>query len=282
MVNQMWFGTRDYMTWVPAPAVNIDSSKVGWNSTTNYLNGGAAVRRSIAAHKEYDLSWSMKTRAEIRVISDFADRLFGMGAIYWADPFAMDANMLPQSWAAPFMGGHDGIILSGKATRPMLVNTPGNANGYPTQSAVYTIGAEAKPSVWIPIPPGYTAWVGASGGNGTGGRVVATPTTGPLSTGAAVNLTLLPESGTTRVNQSFSSTSYDGVLISLGGAGTVTLSGIIVQLLPTTATPATGAFISGQGHSGCQFTEQPTLTQYNAVLDKVGLNAQLTEVEQWR
>lgn len=282
MVNQMWFGTREYMTWVPCPAINVDASKAGWQSKAEFLSGGAAVRRSASAHKNYSLSWAMKSRAELRIISDFADQLFGTGAIYWADPFAMDTNMLPQSWASPILGALDGVILSGKTTRPTTIATPSNTRGYPTSSVVYTIGTETKPSVWVPIPPGYTAWVGAVGTNGTGGTVVATPTTGATSTGTAATLTLLPVTGSTRVNKSFSSALFNGVSLSLAGSGTVTLSALIVQLLPTTAVPATGGFISGQGHSGCTFAKQPALTQYNAVLDKVGLNIELTETEQWR
>lgn len=285
MVNQMWFGTRDYMTWVPFPSVNVDASKAGRFSQTDYLNGGAAVKRSANAHKVYNLSWAMKTRAELRVVTDFADQLFGEGAIYWADPFAMDANMLPQAWASPVLGGLDAAILNGTTVRPTLVNTPTNPLGYPTRSALYTTGAVAVvdlPTVWVPIPPGYVAWVGAHGNVGTGGVVVVTPTINASSAGANTSLTMLAVTSTTRVNASFSSASYDGILVRLGGSGTLTLAGLIVQLLPIGATPATGGFISGQGHSGCTFAEQPSLTQYNAVLDKVGLNVKLVETEQWR
>lgn len=282
MASKIWFGTRDYMTWVPAPTVNVDASKRGWSAQSLYLSGGANVRRSAAAHKAYSLSWDMRSRAEIRVITDFADGLFGQGAIYWADPFALDTNMLPQSWASPFLGALDGTILNGTTQRPTAVPTPTNSNAFPIQSALYTIGAGTKPSVWVPIPPGYAAWVGAAGTEGSGGKVIATPTTGPATTGTPVPLALLSVNSTTRVNEYFSSASYTGVLISLGGSGTVTLSGITVQLLPTGAVPSVGAFISGQGHSGCTFAEQPALSQYNAVLDKVGLNASLIETEQWK
>jgi hypothetical protein len=281
MAKMMWFGTREYMTWVVCPAVNMGASKAGWFSKTDYLNGGAAIKRSTAAHKEYELSWEMKTRAELRLITDFADQLWGTGALYWADPFVMDANMLPQSWASPFMGALDGIILNGKTDRPMSVDTATNAFGYPSKSATYTVGSETKPSVWVPIPPGYTAWVGVHGVAGTGGTVVVTPTTGPATSGAAVNPAMLSVATNVRVNQSFDSTAWTGITVSLGGTGTVTLSGIIVQLLPTGQAPQTGNYISGQGHSGCQFSEQPQLVQYNAAIDRVGLSVNLVEVQQW-
>lgn len=286
----MWFGTRSFMQWVNCPAVNVDASKQAWNTQTNYLNGGAYVRSSVNAHKEYSLAWNLTTRTEVRKITDYADGIYGQEPIYWADPFTVDTNMLPQGWAAPFVSGQDGIILDGTSTRPATVGTNPNSLGYPTKSAQYTLATVAgvtRPSVWIPIPPGYDAWVGAHGtavstvGPQAPGISVV-PTTGPGTTGTATYPALLSVTSTTRVNASYSSSAgYDGILVSLGGNGVVTLSGIIVQLLPTGAVPATGGFISGQGHSGCSFASQPVLTQYSAVMDKVGLTAKLIETNQW-
>lgn len=282
MAKMMWFGTREKMAWVVCPSVNMMASKVGWFSKQEYLSGGAAVKRSASAHKEYELSWEMKTRAELRIITDYADQLYGAGALYWADPFVMDANMLPQSWASPVLGTLDGLILNGLATRPTRIETPSNSMGYPTSSATYTVTNAVKPRVWIPIPPGYTAWVGVHGVAGTGGTVIVTPTTGANSVGTAVTLTMLSVTTDTRVNTSVASSTASGIEVSLGGSGTVTLAALIVQLLPTGASPALGGFISGQGHSGCQFAGQPSLNQYSAPLDKVGLVAEFIEVEQWR
>lgn len=282
MAGEIWFGTRDYMQWVPAPALNVDASKQGWSTETTYLNGGAYARRSIASHKRYNMSWNLTTRQRIRAITDYADGLYGTGPIYWADPFVMDTNMLPAYWAAPFMGCEDGIILSGSEfTRPEPVPSPNNL-GYPVMSALYTVvSTDPKPSVWIPIPPGYTAWIGAHGSAGTGGTVVATPTAGPGTPGAGTTLTLLDIADSTRFNLSFDSSTYDGVLISLGGSGTITLSGLMVQVLPSGLVPPSGGFISGQGHSGCTFASQPVLTQYSAYYDRVGLSADLLETQAW-
>lgn len=281
--TQMWFGTRDYMTWVPAPAINMDASKVGWTTQSNYLNGGAYVRTSTNSHKEYNMSWNLAARSDIRIITDFADGIYGTGPIYWADPMAMDTNMLPQSWASPMLGAYDGPILSGKTTRPTTVVTDANSLGYPTQKAVYTIGAETKPTTWVPIPLGYTAWAGVHGTNGTGGRVVATPTTGPTTLGTPTNLTMLTVGNTTRFNYSVDSNggTVTGLQISFGGTGTIMPVGIMVQVLPTGVTPAIGGFISGQGQSGARFASQPTLTEYSSVQDKAGLTAKLVEVGQW-
>ena len=111
--------------------------------------------------------------------------------------------------------------------------------------------------------------------------MVATPTVSAVTDGTPVTLTLLDVTDDTRFTNSFASSSYDGVTLSLGGAGTVTLSAIMVQVLETGVTPETGGFISGQGNSGLQFVSQPAYTPYSAALGKVGIVAELTESYGW-
>lgn len=277
----IYFGTKNRMMWVKDPAINMDSSKFGWANQTNFLDGGAHIRRSWGSHKEFNLSWNLSSRDTIRPIQDYADGMYGTGLIYWLNPFTMDKNVLPTAWATPWMGGQDGPILTGYSTRPSLVDTSANTYGYPVQSAVYTVTTTPTKNVWIPIPTGYTLWLGVHGTAGSGGAVIATPTTGPTSTATPVTLPLLPVTTNQLVNTSFDGSAYGGVLLSMGGSGSVILSGMVAQIWPTGVMPPLGDFISGQGHSGCMFVAQPTLTEYNAVIDKVGLSAKLVEVESW-
>ena len=284
MASTFYFGTRGYMRDVRAPTINAGASSIRWQSQKAlYLSGGAYIRSSVASHKEYDFSWTLAPRAELRKMTDFAMNQFGPPPFYWLDPFAMDVNLLPSYWGSPFIAGYDGPILDGQPLiRPALTPTPGNSYFYPIESAIFTVGAvTTRPSVWVPVAPGYTIWVGAHGAAGTGGVVVATPTSGTVGTGTAVNLTMLPVTSSTRVNQSFDGNTYNGVLISLGGAGTVTLSGIIVQVFATGVTPPLGDFPSGQGHSGCTFENLPTLVEYSSGLDLIGITAKLTEINGW-
>jgi len=52
MANSCFYiGTRQKMLEVRAPSVNMPSSKQGWSSQLNFLNGGTRVRRSKAAAK---------------------------------------------------------------------------------------------------------------------------------------------------------------------------------------------------------------------------------------
>ena len=284
MASTFYFGTRGYMRDVRAPSINAGASSIRWVSQqVNYLNGGAYTKSSVASHKEYDFSWNLAPRSELRKMTDFAMNQFGPPPFYWLDPFAMDVNLLPSYWGSPFMAGYDGPILDGQSLiRPALTPTPANPYFYPVESAIFTIGAvTTRPSVWIPVAPGYTVWIGAHGVAGTGGVVVATPTTGVAGVGTAVNLTMLPVTSSTRVNQSFDSNTYNGVLVSLGGAGTVTLSGLIVEVFPTGVTPPLGDFPSGQGNSGCAFSNLPTLVEYSSGLDLIGITAKLIEINAW-
>ena len=283
--QKVWFGPRGWMRWIPAPAVSMPSTTEGYRRKMNFLGGGARVRKSSAKHREYVLTWNLKSRDEIRPILDMDSSMYGDAFVYFADPFAMDKNMLNQSFSMPYLSGIDGIILDGRTERPQLIPTDANSYNYPAYSAIFNVPAPVAGQQiyqqYVPIPPGYTAWVGAHGTAGTGGVVQAIPAIGGATgVGAAVNLTLLPSTTATRFNYSLASTAAHGVIIRLGGTGTITLSGIMVQVLPTGETPADGEFISGQGAMGLSFSELE-YTPYSAALDQVGLVARLTEDEPW-
>jgi len=281
MANSCFYiGTRQKMLEVRAPSVNMPSSKQGWSSQLNFLNGGTRVRRSKAAAKQYTMTWNSLDRDEARKILDLADGIYGNGNIYWHDPIAADRNVLPQWWASPMQGGYDGLPLN--AGLPgRLVATPANTLNLPVESIEYDVTLGRTRSVWIPIPDGYTAWVGAYGQSGTGGRLTATPTTGPTSEGAQQTLALLAVSNNARFTKSYSSSSYDGLQLSLAGSGTITLTGIMVQVIKTGINPGPGMFISGQGNSGCSFVTQPAYTPYSSALDQVGVVAELAETGGW-
>ena len=275
-----YMGTREKMLEVRAPSVNLPSSKQGYFNKVDFLNGGTAIRRSRSSHKQYTMTWNSLDTDEARKILDVADGVYSTGPVYVHDPITADKNVLPQWWASPFIGGYDGLPLN-DGDRGALIATPSNSLNFPSESITYTVSTGQTRRVWIPIPSGYTAHVGAYGSNGTGGTVVATPTVNSTTNGTPVTLTLLAVSNNSRFNETFASTSFDGVEISLGGSGTVTLSGLMVQVLKTGVTPLTGDFISGQGNSGLQFTSQPAYTPYSSALNKVGVVAELAEYYGW-
>lgn len=280
----MWFGTRAYMQEVTDPSISPAYDAGEWGEAVQYLNGGLGVFRSVAAHQTYVLTWDLMPRAEVRKITDYADGVYGDELIYWLDPVAADQNVLPQSWATPSVAGYDGVPLAGD-DRPVLSANPVLSQGYPAELATYTVDeTTALRSVFIPIPPGYSGWVGVHGGSGAAGFVKVTPFEGAVA-GTPVNPTILTTATTTRVNTEISGASVTGMEISLDNStpGSFTLAGMIAQVLPDGVVPETGGFISGQGHSGCRFVGRPSRSPYTvaAGLDLVAVTAKLGEVGEW-
>lgn len=284
--RSMWFGTRGYMRWVKCPNTEADFSPVGYSATFQYLNGGAAVRSSTGSHKTYTMDWSTLSRDQARSITDYADGVYdtstGVNLIYFIDPMAAGKNVLPQMWASPSQSIADGTTLVPGQLPESVAGS--NSNDYPARYVQYTANASSS-TVWIPIPPGMTAWVGFHGSATGSAGVTITPSNG-LVNGTPSLATPLDVFTTTRVADSVDSTVADGITIGLANVGisstdTITIAGLIVQLLPTGTTPPTGGFISGQGHSGCQFAEKPLQTPRSAALDQVALSATLIETGSW-
>lgn len=277
--RKMYFGNRYYMQWIACPETGSERSSRGVQNSGQYLNGGFFNRQTFNAAKARTLSWSLNGRDVIRPITDYAEGVYGEGPIYWLDPFDMDQNMLAQSFATPSLGGRDAIVLNGRDRRPQLVPTGQNAYGYPRESAVYELGPGDTPfRHWIPVPRGYTAWVGAHGDTtSTAGVTVRT------KSGSSV-VPITPVTTSQRFSRSFPMTQeQDGVELSLESASSAraVIAGVMVQVLPTGTMPEPGGFISGQGHAGMSFDGYPSKTAYSAALDLVGLSAQFIETEQW-
>lgn len=283
----MYMGLMDREKWVPACEISPDFSTVGWQAKSQGLNGGATVKNSFSAHKEYAMTWGLNTRAAFSPIKRMAQGIDGTGLVSFLDPMAMDMNALPAQWAFPGCAALDGPVLIGDVRPNATTDTIPNALDYPAISVTYALTGTSR-SLYVPIPQGYVAWFGWHGSaNGTGGvrlrtrnRGLAGPTLFPdaLSTTTA-----------TRVNTQISGDSYSGVTIDLapGTTGTpatsVTLSGLIMQILPAGTTPSTGDFIEGWGNSGCRFEGKPAETPYTTGLKRTeyAMSAKLTEVGDW-
>lgn len=284
--KRVWFGTRGYETWLRPWNSGADSSRVGYSGNMQYLNGGAGIRASQAAHREYNLTWGdAVSRDEIRPYIDFAEGVFdsedGVNLIYFIDPMTADKNVLPQNWATPAQAGSDGIPLF-EDQEPTMVGTPDNEYRYPARGARYTT-SETSRNLYLPIPPGYTAWVGVHG-EATGTAALRVTEVVGATQGATTLLDFLEVTDPLRVDTSFTqSSSCTGIVLDIAGGATdtITLYGIMAQILPNGVTPATGAFISGQGHSGCQFASHPQETPYSFPLDQMSMTAKLVETGSW-
>lgn len=216
----MYFGTKERMTWVKCPAFDMGMSKVGWGTTSLFLNGGASVRRSSTSHKEYGMSWNLASHTDIAEISDYADGLYGDDLIYFLDPFAIDTNLLPQYWAVPRLAAQDGPVFTGSDVRPTQVATESNPFSYPTMSAVYTFDVTSNfASLYIPLPTGYTFHFGAHGAS-TGTAAVAVSTSSQVpSVTTRFQLVKNPNSATTPISAANYGTGGVGNIALTAGAG---------------------------------------------------------------
>lgn len=287
--RKMWFGTRGQEVWVDAPAISPDYARSGFATRADLVNGGASVRQSKNAHNSYTLSYGpAKKRDSVRMVTDFADGVFdtqpGVNLIYWIDPMARDKNVLPQAWATPALATEDAPALitdSNGYGRPKAVPTPLGGYRYPARSAQYTITPTSlRQEIYLPIPPGFSVFLGIHGDSAAQDALEVQPVNGFTAVGAVVKPTVLGVAAPTLVNTEFASTASSGIVLRVAASGTTkvfTLHGLIAQVLPTGVTPGTGAFISGQGHSGCQFVGNPSLTPYSAKLDMVGASWRLEE-----
>lgn len=274
----MYFGTREHMSWIPCPVVERPSGLTGFSEPMVYLNGGAHVERSYGGHRNFEMSWNYVPREMAGRIEAFASGVYGRGPFYWVDPMSATHNVLPMNWAAPGLGAEWGVPIHPALTTG---STPVNTGEYPAVSAVGSLTASAYgPELWIPVPPGHTAHVGV---HGTGGSVNLRRTSG-VTVSSREMLTTLPVASSQRTNTTVSGDTHDGFFLQVGrasGSGAVTLSGMIVQILPNGRTVPAGGWLDGAGHSGCEFAEFPERVDYNAILDQVGVNAVLTEVGTW-
>ena len=285
MPGNVWFGTKESMRWIPAPAVGVQAGKQGYSASAQFLNGGAWTRRSKGAAKRYAMSWNMRRVDELQPILDYANGVYGNGPLYYVDPFTMSKNVFPSYWAAPFINTYDGPVIIDE-TRPTVVNNSSSTNGYPVESAQYKVTSTSKvPSIFLPIPQGHTIYVGAHGSLQSGNAsVTVTPVINTLSNGPTSNLTLLAVNTNVRTNTSYSYASgYIGVTVSFAStsSGVIQLDGLIAQVAPDGAVLGSGGFISGMGSSGMSFVSEPSYEQYSAALDRVGMSVELVETEAW-
>lgn len=273
MAGQMYFGTKELMSWIPAPTISADRGLVNWSSDKVFLNGGGSVRNSKTGHRVYNFDWPMASDLDLSTFFGYADRAFGDGPFYFVDPQAANYNLFPHYHAHPALAAQDAPLLYG-TERPTVITTPTNTAGYPIRSAVYTVAGTGNAFIWFPIPTGWTLSIGAHG-SATGSGVVQAVT----DVGGVTSLTLLGNNTTTRTN--YTSAGPGGVSVRLGGTGTVTLSGLIAQLRPTGTTVPAGNWLPGKGNSGVEFVTYPSDEIYSSGLDKVHTSATMKEVGAW-
>ena len=279
----MYLGTKERTVWIKDPNTNSDYDVIGYLDTINYLNGGVGVRDSKNSHREYSYTWNVMSREMIGNLEGFSSGLYGDGLIYFLDPVAMDKNLFSAQWAAPKITAEDGIPLAG-TVRPAKVLVGDTSLAYPLYGAQYSVTTSTpKREFYSPLPTGFTAWVGAHGTVAAKGLIVQ-PTFRGAPSGAAITVpvTAVNNPSPFSVSLNGATGSVDGFTVSLDTSATLThtLSGLMLQVLPTGTSPTGTNFIPGRGNSGCEMSRVKT-TPYYLPNEVLGASLKLIEVGDW-
>ena len=288
MTSVVYFGTKDKQSWIKAPSSPLNASSVGWAAKTQLLNGRASVRRSTGSHREFAAEWFGELNSgldsSLQEIKNYADGLYGEGPFYWIDPFAAGQNILPPHWAAPMLTEGDWPNLASDLVPTFTKATV--ANGFPIKYASYPAGDayESTVKLTIIIPSGYKlhfGWHGPAASPSTGVRI--TPYL--RATGAAVtslNPARLNAGGALRTNTQLNGATYSYVEIFLAAdlEQSIDITGMIAQVLPDTASVASGGFIAGKGTTSLQFEGSPEIEYYSSSIGngQAGMSVNLVEV----
>lgn len=285
--RSIWFGTKDFATWIPAPSISgYGASSVGWSSKSQYLNGGAGGRRSTGSHREFTMTWSNKSQADLLPLMDFAQGLFGAGLIYWSDPFAEPTNIFPKDWATPQLSveGQDGVNIT-NGPRPARTPVGANRYGFPVFAAeVSGFSTAGSKRALVLIPPNRDLIVRAYGQNNTGtvNYQLNQPGRGVVSM-AWTAITDLNNAANLKRFSGGPNGSYAEVYLAASSTGaSATINGLMGQIVPSGTTPTWQRFFSGRGHSGCRFEGFPMESPYSAPLDMIGMTANFTEMGAWQ
>jgi hypothetical protein len=286
MGSNVYIGVRGAERWLKCPAPRTAFQPVGWSSTLQQRNGRMSGRHSRATHMEYELSWPTVSVDEGRAIGDMYYGVGGPGLIHWLDP--MLENVAPAHWSFPALGATDGPVIYG-GSRPTAAATAANVNGFPSLSAVFRApdGGNA-PYLYIPVPPGYRAHVGVHGVANATGVLIARPFAGETPTGTVQIVPTTAVTSTTRFSTIVNpgnGNSGVGIRLALGEtinattlASSATIASIMVQVLPSGATPTGTGYTRGGGNSGCRMFEPPLEVPISAYYKRVSISAKLTEV----
>ena len=288
-----WFGTEERMDWFASPLQGADSSPEGWGVSGTLLNGGGYGYNSWGTHKNFTYEWPESSSPEVaQMMKSYRDGTYGRGLLYFIEPMTYTTNILPALWADPSLavGGESPSIVPG--VQPTAVPTSGwETNGLPVKSAYfssvpYSPTVDTDRTVFVPIPEGYTLYLGAfySGAN----SIFAVPVVANGGTLAPVALTQLANDSDVVVHDTFSGVKGVRLWVNGNAGGGTTVTALIARLIKTGSSPSAverlkrGPWVGGQGHSGARFMGAPSYVTNSPIAGgRVGFAASLKEVGSW-
>lgn len=292
----LWFGTVERMQWVRTPNAGADMSPTSWGAGGTFLDGGGYQRNAWSSHREYTFEWpDSSSREAAALMQAYRNGTYGRGLIYFIDPLIYDWNILPARWADPSMAiGDEGAPLVRGVYPEGVVTSNASVNQLPVRSAYYNLNDVAagfrgdEETLFVPIPLGYTLYLGSMHQTTGSGGVFVTPVSQAGNNGPAILLGPVPNNASQIVSQGFSGGA--GVRIWVGksaaGAASVTLTAMTARLYRTGKTPPptfiSGPWKTGLGHSGCRFVGNPTYVANNGRNGgRIGYAATFKEVGDW-
>jgi hypothetical protein len=295
--GKIWFGNARNARWVKAPLAEMGASAIGNAEEQQFTNGGQFVKASFGSARNFEMSW-VGDRADLQVIKDFKDGLYGGGLIYWEDPFA--DNILPPHWAAPMLTVRDWPSLISSGNKPEPISHTTNPNNFPFQSAKYPVTntAETSRSLTLLIPEGHSLSIGFVYSK-TGTAAIRAVKVNPDGTdGATVVLGELSASTGSRYSDTFSNEEGNPnrvrairVYISRtdNTSSTITIRGGMAKLAAIGGShhhqpiDVSGPWSSGEGFTGCTIAGAPQMN-YKGVVDGrrlITMSVSLKEIGAW-
>lgn len=289
---RMWFGTKDYMTWITTPLSGADSSPAAWGASGTLITGEGYARSSFNSHKRYSYSWpESSTREEAQLMKSFFDGSFGRGHIQFVEPTIYDINVLPAKWASPSITcNYEGQSLI-PDLNPFSVSQSNFAPlRLPVSAAQYMLdrqvqGSPERDGLFVPIPDGYALMIHCFGSITSddaappaiwvanvarGGSVVSPVKLEPISP----DQKRLKSDGVIKIS---SPSGFVGAQVWIGGesagdvtTGIVTIGAMHAELVEESLLDAWlplpyEGWLGGQGHSGVRFEKPPTYVTNNGV-----------------
>lgn len=264
----VWFGTRERMDWIPAPASapGVGRSLTKWRTGGQYINGGQWRKESASGARACSLQWPVMSASKVQRISALLEGSYGTGPFYYSDPFAEGHNSAPQWLAAPWLASEGAPRLY--QTKPARVNTPANTYDYPSYGAEYTVAGVGTKKVLLPVPEGMTAHIGVHGA-ASGGQFRIN----------GVAQTLLGVTTNVLTNSTVAGPSF--LELDLAGTGTITLYGVVIRVLPTGVSAPVGPWVKGEGYAGLRLDGDPQITGYSSARDRQAITADFMETSPW-
>lgn len=285
VTSHIWFGWTDRLEgglfqWAPAPQRGISVRNAGYSEGAVFENGRRARARSAQYAKVYTIT-AVGESKEIdgyTVYNKAASGFYGVRKWRFADYYAFETNMFPAGWSEP-VRRETGWYNTG-VSEPTYSATAANSYNQPPRKATFSIATASAatpltdstiPYVDIPIPPSHTLHLGCTGA-ATGTAVVRVESwvNGATTPGATANLTLLGETGSTRLNATVSGASYNWARVfytrTSSATSTLTPISLMAQLWPTGITPILiGNHLTGEGHTQLDFADDAIVEDYEYI-----------------